>query len=390
MNEFESLVEAIPIRHDPVSYLMFSGVLLGLVLPLMIAFRVPAGNRALRYLAFFLLALALIELDLFLCYTGWMKYTLAWNDSTEPLGLALPPLLYLCIRHLHLRRPLPGWQVALHFALPALYALSLTGYFLQPLEIKYNAYKDAYFQNLPFAGVPEGMDFGYHVVKDKLRWFILASFSVYTVLSTRVWLQNRNRAGAAAGQIRFSKYRFTRFALWTIATVLLLLLTVYLNYDDDGGDHYLGLMMSATQGLAAVAFLSESRFFQTSWLADKYDTAAVPGGLSLEAVREAAGKPDFYRSPDASLKALAARLDVHPNSVSRLINQESDGNFNDLVNGFRVELAKTHLRQPEFRNLTIEAIGKEVGFRSKSAFYEAFRKHTGISPSAYIKTGGGA
>ena len=60
-------------------------------------------------------------------------------------------------------------------------------------------------------------------------------------------------------------------------------------------------------------------------------------------------------------------------------------NFNDFINQYRVEEAKIRLVDPEYSNLTVAAIGNSVGFTSKSAFYSAFKKHTQLSPSAFIK-----
>ena len=57
----------------------------------------------------------------------------------------------------------------------------------------------------------------------------------------------------------------------------------------------------------------------------------------------------------------------------------------NYLNKKRIEEAKEKFKSGDYRHLTIEAIGSSVGFRSKSAFYTAFKKHTGLSPAGYIK-----
>ncbi|MBC2837869.1 AraC family transcriptional regulator [Robiginitalea sp. SC105] len=388
-SDLSQLIAAIPIRHDLVSYLMFSGVLLGFLLSGVIWLRGPRENRALFYFALLICCLSVTNLDTFLCYTGWMKYTLAWNDSTEPLTLLFAPLLYLSIRHLVIKKPLPPGILFLHF-LPAIgYGLSQIGYYTEPLPVKFNAYKDAYFSHIPFAEVPEGTSYGYQWIKDKQRWLLLIGFTFYGLLSVRLWQRSRKDFRDPASGVRISKYRFGRFALVTFLLSLGLMLLVYLNYEDDGGDHYLSLFTFAVTLSSTIAFLTETRFFQRSWLLDKYETSASRGGdITLEQLREAAGRESFFTSPEASLKSLANHFDIHPNLVSRLINEETSGNFNDFINGFRVDLAKSQLRSGKFRHLTIEAIGRNVGFRSRSSFYEAFRKQTGHSPSQFMKSAG--
>ena len=62
--------------------------------------------------------------------------------------------------------------------------------------------------------------------------------------------------------------------------------------------------------------------------------------------------------------------------------------YNDFLNAYRVGLAIEKLKSGAFGHLTIEAIGREVGFGSKSAFYDAFKKQTGHSPSQFMKQRG--
>ena len=387
MTSLDELIAQIPLRHNLISYMMFTGALVGFIFAILIWVRTPGRNRALQYYSLLILCLALLILDTFLCYTGWMKYTLHWNDSTEPLTLLLAPLLYLSLRFLILRTPLPSWVIALHFLPAALYALSQTGYYLEPLAVKYNAYKGAYFSELPFANVPEGTEYAYQRVKELQRWLLLLGFTFYGLLSIRLWYIHRTTFGNPAKDVRISKHRFVLFVLLAFITTLSILFFVYLNYEDDGGDHYITLFVSAIILVSAIAFLSESRFFQHAWLIDKYETSAKGNiKLRLEDVREFVAQESFFCSHNPSLKKLGEALGTHPNTISRLINQGTDGNFNDFVNGYRIRLAIERLGSDTYQNWTIEGIGQSVGFRSKSSFYQAFKKLTGMSPAAYLKS----
>ena len=387
MTSLDELIAQIPLRHNLISYMMFTGALVGFIFAILIWVRTPGRNRALQYYSLLILCLALLTLDTFLCYTGWMKYTLHWNDSTEPLTLLLAPLLYLSLRFLILRKPLPSWAIALHFLPAALYALSQTGYYLEPLAVKYNAYKGAYFSELPFANVPEGTEFAYQRIKELQRWLLLLGFTFYGLLSIRLWYIHRTTFGNPAKDVRISKHRFVLFVLLAFITTLSILFFVYINYEDDGGDHYITLFVSAIILVSAIAFLSESRFFQHAWLIDKYETSAKGNiKLRLEDVREFVAQESFFCSHNPSLKKLGEALGAHPNAISRVINQGTEGNFNDFVNGYRIRLAIERLGSDTYQNWTIEGIGQSVGFRSKSSFYQAFKKLTGMSPAAYLKS----
>jgi len=72
--------------------------------------------------------------------------------------------------------------------------------------------------------------------------------------------------------------------------------------------------------------------------------------------------------------------------LSKLINNYSEYNFSDYINSLRVAQAKALLKDDDFDNYTIVAIGLECGFNSRSTFYTAFKKFTDLTPSEYRKT----
>ena len=87
-----------------------------------------------------------------------------------------------------------------------------------------------------------------------------------------------------------------------------------------------------------------------------------------------------------TLESVAEKLNLNKSYLSRLINSELKMNFSDYLNSVRVEEAKSYISNPEFSNYTLVAIGLEAGFNSKSAFNNAFKKFTGLTPSEYRKS----
>ena len=86
---------------------------------------------------------------------------------------------------------------------------------------------------------------------------------------------------------------------------------------------------------------------------------------------------------DSSLKSIevASDLDISLHEFSRLLNEVIGKSFSDFINEYRVEEAK-HLITSNSK-YTLEAIGNMSGFNSKSAFYKAFKKFTGVTPAKY-------
>ncbi len=91
----------------------------------------------------------------------------------------------------------------------------------------------------------------------------------------------------------------------------------------------------------------------------------------------------IYRDATLGLDSMSEKLNISGNYLSQLVNKLSGCNFADYVNGFRIEDAKAKLKDPEFANYTIISIALESGFNSKSTFYNAFKKLTGILPKEY-------
>lgn len=96
-------------------------------------------------------------------------------------------------------------------------------------------------------------------------------------------------------------------------------------------------------------------------------------------------KNQKFLDPQLSLESLSEEINRSISSLSKLMNAHSGSNFSDYINKYRVEEAKKLLGNSDFSAYTIVAIGLECGFNSKSTFYTAFKKFTGVTPTAYRK-----
>lgn len=90
-----------------------------------------------------------------------------------------------------------------------------------------------------------------------------------------------------------------------------------------------------------------------------------------------------FLDPYLSLESLSEDLDMSSSSLSKLMNSYTGSNFSDYINKFRIEEANKLLGDSNFSEYTIVAIGLECGFNSKSTFYSAFKKFTGLTPTVY-------
>ncbi|MEZ4909355.1 MAG: helix-turn-helix domain-containing protein [Saprospiraceae bacterium] len=118
----------------------------------------------------------------------------------------------------------------------------------------------------------------------------------------------------------------------------------------------------------------------------KYKHNVIPEIQSEAIIKQLCHCMDFdklYRNPEIRLTALSKILDESPNNVSQIINQKFNQNFYDFINSYRVKEASAMLVSSKYQHLTIESVGYDVGFKSKSTFYTAFKKFTHLTPVEY-------
>lgn len=102
-------------------------------------------------------------------------------------------------------------------------------------------------------------------------------------------------------------------------------------------------------------------------------------------LRELMQTQKIYLDKDISLYALATAMTISPHLLSYIINEKEQKNFTEYINFYRIEEAKKMLSDPAFDHYSIEGIGQECGFSTRTTFYSAFRKNTGMTPVSYKK-----
>ncbi|NIB42975.1 helix-turn-helix transcriptional regulator [Pseudomaricurvus alkylphenolicus] len=94
----------------------------------------------------------------------------------------------------------------------------------------------------------------------------------------------------------------------------------------------------------------------------------------------------YYLDCDLTLPDLAQAVDLTPHQVSQVINERLNQSFFTFVSEYRIELAKQMMANPKTRQMPIVDLAMEVGFKSKSSFYNAFKKFARMTPTQYKKT----
>ncbi len=153
--------------------------------------------------------------------------------------------------------------------------------------------------------------------------------------------------------------------------------------------------------IIGIKAIEQPQILGYQWLAAQVETASEPShpgirpsyaksGLDEARSLQLVSRLDVlmrtekpYLEEDLSLPKLAERLSIPPQWLSQLLNQRLQTTFHDYIAEFRVRDVMRCLRDPAFANQSILAIATDAGFRSKSAFNEAFRRIAGTTPSRY-------
>ena len=96
-------------------------------------------------------------------------------------------------------------------------------------------------------------------------------------------------------------------------------------------------------------------------------------------------KNQFYLNDELTLHSFAREIDMSSRLISTCVNKNMGHNFNEWVNNYRVERALQIIKEDDKNLLSIEGIGSDSGFKSRSAMYAAFKKKLGHSPGHFRK-----
>ncbi|MEN2490089.1 AraC family transcriptional regulator [Flavobacterium sp. B11] len=101
----------------------------------------------------------------------------------------------------------------------------------------------------------------------------------------------------------------------------------------------------------------------------------------FEKLNNAMNEKSLYKNPNLTLQDLSQEINISSHQLSQFLNNNLGKNFTSYVNEFRINEACKIITSSD--KLTLESVGYDVGFNSKSTFFTAFKKHTGTTPLNY-------
>jgi YesN/AraC family two-component response regulator len=109
------------------------------------------------------------------------------------------------------------------------------------------------------------------------------------------------------------------------------------------------------------------------------DTAAA----LIEKLHQLKDEKKAYRNSNLTLSELSKEINISVHQLSQLLNDNVGKNFTASINEYRINEACTIMVSEN--KLTLEGIGYEVGFNSKSTFFATFKKLKGTTPAIFLQ-----
>jgi len=117
--------------------------------------------------------------------------------------------------------------------------------------------------------------------------------------------------------------------------------------------------------------------------AGKYEKSALTQAQATAlrtALEQAMAQDRLYLDPNLSLSRLSRHVRAAPDHVSQTLNVHMQTRFFDFVAHWRIADAKQRLASTD---ASVLEIALDVGFNARSAFYTAFKRETGQTPTAF-------
>lgn len=93
-----------------------------------------------------------------------------------------------------------------------------------------------------------------------------------------------------------------------------------------------------------------------------------------------------FLKEDLNVAMISSQIYSSELKISKAIKYKFGINFPEYINQYRLAyIEENYKNNPEWRSYTVEGMAFSAGFNSRNAFYTAFRKIKGVTPTTYFK-----
>jgi AraC-like DNA-binding protein len=361
-------------------------------------------NRNSLYIGAFLLFLSLYSIT---HYYTIVEFSLFWStllyNNFSPLYLLMGPLLFFYIRGVFKDQFIFSKKDLLHFIPAIIHLIAISKYLILPFSQKKEiiAYCSQHYEALnqfPFNSF-FNWETNYIIRISSLFGYLLLNI----IIVTKEVIKYQKEKKTARGRYIF---RWIYLLLFLIAIILgsySYFLSNYMQSQSylESSDSQYTLSIS----VLGIALINISLLMFPEILYGKLRFESVPSVYKKSIKRVLLKEEEVYENeyfinltkqindyfvnqqpylkPEFAISDLTIALKVPQHHITICYRDYIGIRFTDMKIDYRVEYAKKELLNPINKNLTLEAIGFQSGFLSKSNFFSCFKKITGTTPLDY-------
>jgi len=330
------------------------------------------GRQAIRKnwpIATIILGYSVVLFQYSLYWTGYIRTFPFLNFTLGAWFLSFGPLLYIYVVEFNE----PQKRKFLHF-IPALICLVLSFIFYL-----------SYFNFSVMSSVS--------ILETMIRWvnnpwLSVVSMLIYLILSMRSLRRSWNKFENFQLKQLFQKWMrvlFISFFVFILAYASYFVL-VQFPFFNVSWDYGIAVGMTVSiYSIGVFVYLEPSIFNgDIQWMQPQIPASSFSDQSSLEFYQSIVAlikDQELFLDGNLRLAHISDKLGLSIQDTSRIVNQFSGKNFNQFINTFRIEKAKSLLT--ERPNLHVKEVCYASGFNSKVSFFSAFKETTGLTPTQY-------
>jgi AraC-like DNA-binding protein len=215
----------------------------------------------------------------------------------------------------------------------------------------------------------------------------------YISLSFTKLVKKAKGAGTSVFRTSDDVLRSVRNVIFHMCMIILIFIIVKTTLHGNAGNYFIGTYIAAFNLLTTFRIMNDSTYFDrsVSFLdisIGKYRKSSLTEESKMKILDNIIlelEEKHYFADNLASLSELSKKIGESPHHVSQVINEKLNQSFFELLASYRVEEAKRILSDDKKNKLTVEEISEMVGYNSKTAFNNVFKKLTGKTPSEFRK-----
>jgi AraC-like DNA-binding protein len=108
-------------------------------------------------------------------------------------------------------------------------------------------------------------------------------------------------------------------------------------------------------------------------------------GKVFAGIEQTITKDELYKKPRLSVTDISVATGLNVKDISWAINQATQQNFCEFINGLRVKAVQQQILIAGASNASLLGMAFDAGFNSKSTFNATFKKVIGSTPSQFVR-----